>query len=123
MFQLPGLRFSLEVVFQGGALKTDPCLFGFDDAAAQADIALVEDDILARRYSALRLVEAHFARAIGKTIHFRCLIRLAITYLRRAAKIGAWWRASDPSELRSAQLTAQERRMIVTLYDDGHVTP
>src|SRR5690242_5335655 len=69
-----------------------------DDAAAEADVAVIEDDRLTRRDRALRLVERHLAAAAGNP-HRAGLIGLAVTRLCRAAELAdIRRRAGDPGQ-------------------------
>src|SRR6478735_1016395 len=66
-----------------------------DHTAAEADVAVVEHDRLARRDGALRLVEDDLADVAGDT-HRARLIGLPVARLRRAAERPGRRRAVDP---------------------------
>src|SRR5262245_42040371 len=94
----------------------------FDRRAAEAALAVVEHDVLARRRRALRLLEAHLERAGVGRQHGARLVRLPIADLRGAAqrpsrreRVG---RRADPAGAGGREPVVEQQRMIVTLHDD-----
>src|SRR5262249_15252675 len=75
---------------------------GFDDTAAEALVAAIEDDGLARRDGALRRIEADLA-GVAVEQNLAALVILAVARLGDAAELGAGRRAGDPGQFAGDQ--------------------
>jgi hypothetical protein len=88
--------------------------------AAEALLAVVEHDVLARRRAAHGLLEAH-VEPPGRDLHAAAHVGLAVADLGRARETGRGRRARDPVRRLRIETRAMERGMRASLHDDERV--
>src|SRR5690606_14438866 len=89
---------------------------GMDDAAAQADVTVIQHGRLAWRHSPLQILEAKLEFVTLRAREHAGRIRLPIARLR--AERTCWWRlACHPARVRSHEARCQQPGMVMALAD------
>jgi len=112
---------SVERVTHGGRDGDGAVLHGVDEAAAEADVALIENGALAGRGRPLRLVEAKREVLFGDVLESAGIVGLAIAGLHRKLGVKLGRMSGDPAWMDGLELVREKPRVIVSLADPERI--